>query len=160
MPSIDPTFLQYVSALKDALTAMSALTVATIAIVGYNRWQAELKGRAKFELGRRIVLLAIQFREEMAEARGPWTWPSESEKRSKSPSEAPEQSTTLDEYYSRLNRTNVPRQTLSKLREAGWEATILFNEGDAIEAAIRTLVTSLNRLTSSTHQHFQWQLHR
>lgn len=73
-----PWFVEFVRVLSDIVVGLSAAAVAIAGVSGLYQWRAELKGRTKYELACRMVILAFQFRDEYKRARNPFTFPGES----------------------------------------------------------------------------------
>jgi hypothetical protein len=62
-----------VTVIGNVVVGLSAVVVAIVAVIGLRQWRVELTGRTKFELARKIALLAYQFRDELHAARNPFT---------------------------------------------------------------------------------------
>ena len=63
---------EYLSLVKDIITALSALTVAVIATLGLQTWKKELKGRTEYELARRLLRAVYKTRDAIRLVRNPF----------------------------------------------------------------------------------------
>lgn len=68
---------EYVSLVKDIITALSALTVAVIATLGLQTWKKELKGRTEYELARRLLRAVYKARHAIHLVRNPFMYAGE-----------------------------------------------------------------------------------
>ncbi|MCZ6908073.1 MAG: hypothetical protein O7G28_12365 [Deltaproteobacteria bacterium] len=66
------SWVDFISMIKDILMALSALTVAGVAVWGLNSWRRELKGRADYDLARRILRSGYKVRDAIAYFRIRW----------------------------------------------------------------------------------------
>jgi hypothetical protein len=78
---------------------VSAIVVAGVSVYGIWQWQRELKGRSKFEIAKKMTLLAFQFQDELRTARSPATFLGESAERKKGDNETPGERHTRDEHF-------------------------------------------------------------
>lgn len=60
---------------SDVLLGIAAI----VGIFGYNKWRAELTGKAKFEIARKLALVGFQFRHQFRIIRDPFTYPWETQ---------------------------------------------------------------------------------
>lgn len=68
---------EFISVGKDILIAVAAAVGATVAILGLNTWNRQLKGSAEYDLARRILKIAYRLRETIKEVRHPVMWAAE-----------------------------------------------------------------------------------
>ena len=117
--------------LTSVVSNISIAVAAIIGIIGLWQWRTELVGKTKFEVARKITLLALQFRDEYGRARNPWTFRNKSIERVRLDNESPEETRVLDEYYARSRRLQPLQDTLRKFYEASWEAEVILSKDDA-----------------------------
>jgi hypothetical protein len=147
--------------LVQLMSMLSNLLIGIAAVVGIGslwQWRKELIGRTKFEAARKLILLALQFRDEFHSARGIFTFGGESSDRKRSDSESEAERGVLDEHYARVKRLQILQQTLRKLHEAGWEAEIILGEKEA--KLIEPLEKSFRDLAVEFEFYFQYQYQR
>jgi hypothetical protein len=92
-------FVEPVSLLSNICVGVSAIVVAGVSVYGIWQWQRELKGRSKFEIAKKMTLLAFQFQDELRTARSPATFLGESAERKKGDNETPGERHTRDEHF-------------------------------------------------------------
>jgi hypothetical protein len=127
LPPFQEWLIQLVSMLSDILLGVAAI----VGIWGLWEWRRELIGKTKFDVARRLTLLALQFRDEFHGARRVFTLAGESAEREVGTAEHPSETRVADEYFSRSRRLLLLQETLRKLLEAGWEAEIILSEENA-----------------------------
>jgi hypothetical protein len=149
----EPWVVELISILSDALVGLSALAVAIIGFVGLKQWRAKLTGKTKFDIARKMAILAFQYRDEYKRARNPFTFYGESSERKKSENETDDEANMLDEYFARRKRLGLLQETLRQLYEASWEAEILLDKD--IGKAIIPLEDSFKELFVSMEAYFQ-----
>lgn len=62
---------ELISIISDTIIAFCAVATVTIAFLGLKTWQAEMKGKAKYELARQILRNVYSYKEEMRRGRFP-----------------------------------------------------------------------------------------
>lgn len=62
-----------ITVIKDILLAIAAITTATVAITGLRNWSKELKGKAYFDLARRLMMATYKVRDQLQYGRNPFT---------------------------------------------------------------------------------------
>src|SRR5256885_1226617 len=92
---LSATCQQWTSIISNLAVAIAAI----LGIIGLWQWRAELLGKTKFEVARKMTLLALQFRDEYGRARNPWTEPREWLDRKRAEDEKTNESTVLNEYF-------------------------------------------------------------
>jgi len=117
--------------LTDIFSNLVVGIAAIFGIVGLWQWRTELVGKTKFEVARKIMVLALQFRDEYERARSFVTYSGESAERKKDDGETQNESRILDEYYAHLQRLIPLQDTLRKFYEASWEAEVILSDKDA-----------------------------
>ena len=70
-----PWFVEFIAVLSDVCVGLSALGVIILGIFGLIQWKAELTGRTKFDIARKMAKAALQFRDEVKRARSIFTLP-------------------------------------------------------------------------------------
>lgn len=123
-----------------------------IGLVGLRQWRAELTGKTKFDIARKMAILAFQYRDEYKRARNPFTFPEESLGRQKGENETADEANILDEYFARRKRLSPLQETLRQLYEASWEAEILLDKN--INKVIAPLEDSFKELFAAMETYF------
>jgi hypothetical protein len=62
---------QYVTLIKDVLTAIAAVGAASIGLLGLATWRKQLKGRTEYELARRLLVAVYRIRNAVSYLRNP-----------------------------------------------------------------------------------------
>ena len=128
--------MEWVSIMSDAFVGLSAVTVAILAYKGLTTWHREMKGKAKFEVGRRVVSLSLKIEGLFREARDPVASSNEARDRLRDSKETPEKSWVLDLAFVYNNRLSPVHKVLDELQELTFEASIIFdNETSSIIAS-------------------------
>lgn len=60
-----------ITAAKDCILAIAATVTSTAAVLGLKRWQAELRGKADFEVARGLIRATYKLRDEIQFCRAP-----------------------------------------------------------------------------------------
>jgi len=58
--------------IPDAITAISAIIIAVLAIYGIREWKRQIKGKTNYEIARRYLRAALKFRNEIQYVRNPF----------------------------------------------------------------------------------------
>ncbi len=153
-----PWFLELVSLISDILVGISAIIVTFLGFWGLYQWRRELIGRTRFEVARKMAMLAFQLRDEFIQARNPSTFAHESAERKRLDNETIEETQIRDEYFARIQRLAPLLVTIGKLDELCWEAQIVIDED--IERFIIPLKGFVQELSSAIQVYFQWQITR
>jgi hypothetical protein len=66
--------VEIISIIKDFILACAAITGATVAKIGLDTWQRQLKGQSEYELSRRILVSLFKYRDAIAGLRHPAMW--------------------------------------------------------------------------------------
>jgi len=119
---------ELISMISNIVVALSALIVALVAFIGLRTWRKELTGKAKFEVARNVMSLALKLNAGFKAARDIFTFSGEYVGRSRQENETSGVSQVLDEWYARSNRLKPLQENLIKIQEASWEAEILLEE--------------------------------
>ena len=152
----DFNIVEVIQILSDVMVGVSALIVAILGIIGLTQWKAELKGRSRYEVAKRLAFLALKYRELLQSARSPFTFPSEWASRPKGENESPQEGQILDEYYARAQRLKKVQEVLWQLLEASWEARVVL--GPEVTDLVEPLERSFREITSCLDYHFQMRL--
>ena len=64
-------FPEIITAVKDVLLAIAGATTATVAVIGLNNWNRELRGKATFEVARGLAKATYKLRDEINGCRSP-----------------------------------------------------------------------------------------
>ena len=149
-----------VSALSAMAVALASIVVAGAAVWGLKSWRDELKGRAKFEVAKKVMLLGLRVRQLFVSGRLPMTGGAESAERQRSDDESAEQSQIRDEWYARSRRANPLSDSIHQLREASWEAKVLLDVGAA--SVVEDVFTRLNHefatVVSALNAYFEYRV--
>lgn len=145
-----------ISIIKDIFLGLSALAIAGIAWKGLGAWRNELSGKARFETARTIMRLGNGFRSNYHSARFVITVSGESTDRQVLPNETPDETIVRNEWHARAKRLNCVVDDLNKLREAEWEAEILFGEKIflSVKKSIQSYRSKFAELSSAISSYF------
>ena len=149
-------FIEGVSTISNVIIGLSAIAVAAIGFAGLQQWRRELRGKSRFELARRIAVIAFDFRDRFHTARNPFTFAGEYADRTRAPDETPQATNVLDEWHARGKRLEELRTAGRLLHEASWEASVLLDE--EVTQLILPLENSLRDLSVSFQTYFQSQM--
>lgn len=139
---------------KDIVTALAAVTGAGVAVMGLSTWKAQLRGRAEYELARRILRTTYRVRDEIASVRRPLMTPGEISQALKEagiePKPGPTSHPRTDEavYQKRWDRL---AEALSDLRVEEREAEVLW--GRDIRSAFASLHDCVSKLHFAIYRH-------
>ena len=151
-------FIAWVSVGQNILVGLSALAAVVAGVWGLRSWKTELKGKTRYEVARRLALVAMKCRSEFHRARDPFTYQSEWTAREPREGETEAERQLRNEWYARSGRASALGDALVELMEARWEAEILLYEkaGELVSPFI-TLSRELNAAIGS---YFQGKLRR
>lgn len=143
--------------MSDIAVGVSAIIVAIVAFYGLRTWRKELAGKARFEVGRNVMLLAFKLKANFEWATNPGTSYVPFVDRPHGEKESPDESRVLDEWYARDRRLAPLRENLGKLQEAGWEAEVLLGKDASkpVSEAIRIFINSYAELSSAIDSYFE-----
>jgi hypothetical protein len=144
------------SAISSCVTAITVIAATIIAYCGLRQWRAELTGKSRIELARKIALLGIRFKAAFEYARNPSTFAHESEARPREPDEDPERSGILDSRFARLGRLEPPREIRQDLEQASWEADVIL--GDDLAEFIQPFQQAFGRLWIAVVRYYEIHL--
>lgn len=146
-----------VSLISDIVIGVCAVIVAIVAFWGLRTWRRELTGKAKFDIGRNIMLLGIKLDADFQWVRHPLTSSRESIDRQRNENESEEESLLLNEWYARWARLRPFVENLQKLQEFGWEAEVVFDEETTkqVSEAIKTFRESHATLRTAIEFYFE-----
>jgi hypothetical protein len=149
------------SMVSDIVVGLSALFVALVAFKGLQTWRRELTGKAKFEIARSLMSLALKLSAGFKASRDIFTFSGESTDRSRQENESSNVSQVLDEWYARSNRLKPLHENLIKIQEASWEAEILLEENASrlISEATKQYISSYAELSSAIYSYFDTRRH-
>jgi len=149
------------STVSDIAVGLSALVVALVAFIGLRTWRKELTGKAKFEVARNVMSLALKLNAGFKAARDIFTFSGEYVGRSRQENESSGVSEVLDEWYARSNRLKPLQENLIKIQEASWEAEILLEEysSSLISESTKQYISSYTELSSAIHSYFDTRRH-
>lgn len=145
-----------IEVISDIIVGLSAVVVAVFAALGLNAWRRELTGKAKFELAKRLVFLAIKLKAGFGWARRWDTYSGEYASRERRRDESQEESRVLDEWYARERRLERLRPDLAELEQAGWEAEILLEEDKSkqVQEVVRVFREAWAELDTAVYEYF------
>jgi hypothetical protein len=147
-----PWFVEFIAVLSDVCVGLSALVIAILGIIGLSQWKAELTGRTKFDIARKMAKAALQFRDEVKRARSIYTLDGEAVDRIKGEHESQNESEILNEFYARRQRLMPLQKSLGELYETGWEAELLIDK--EINELIKPLEETFKNLYVAIETHF------
>lgn len=138
---------------------LSAITVAVVGVIGLTTWKSQLKGKARFDVARTIMRLALALRKDFKSARFPISSSIESIDRVKRPDESKNESEILDGWHARMKRLRPLIEHLDDLQEAGWEAEAIFDADASVKVSesIAGFRRSYGQLASAIDSLFQHQ---
>jgi hypothetical protein len=149
---LQPWFVELITIISEIIVGISAIGVAVFAFIGLQQWKIQLTGRTKFEVARKMAVLAFEFRDEYKRARSPMTLSGESSERQVAESETLEETNLLNEYFAHRNRLRPLQDTLRKLYETSWEAEIILDKD--IGKFIKPLEKAFSELYASIESYF------
>jgi len=141
--------------IRDVVVGLSALVVAGTAILGLHTWRRELTGKAKFEVARNVILLALRLRVDFDWARNPGGWSWEYADRARRENEASKESQVL--WYAKNRRLEPLAKNLQKLQEASWETEVVLGErlSESVSEAVSVYRNSYAELSTAIYSHFE-----
>lgn len=141
----------------DIVVSLSAIVVATAAYLGVNTWRKEVRGKATFDLARKIITQCHRLRAELTRATFLVTWHGEASGRPRRQDESAEQSEVLDEWYSRDRRVQRVAEQLPLLEELSWEAEALLdkNAHEAVSEAARRFRERYASVVTAVSDYFE-----
>lgn len=155
-----PPYLQdaqeYVTLLKDIVTALAAIIAAVVAIAGLKTWRRQLKGNTQYDLARRLLKSAYKLRDAIALVRNPFQSATEISHALK---EAGSDVQFGDERYDLLSAQAVYQRRWKAVQAALTDLQIDSLEGEALWGEeCRIKVTLLYRLVADLHSNLQMYL--
>lgn len=148
-----PWFEELVQVVGDLATLITSVIVAIVALYGLSQWKKELKGKAKYEVAKRLIYNAFKFRDQYKRARGMWVDISVASSREKFHEEKENETVYRDEYFARIQRVHPLQKTLREMYHASWEGEILFENIDFGEL-IEPFEDSFNDLYFAINTYF------
>jgi len=64
---------------SDAITAISAIIIASLAVYGIREWKRQIKGKTNYEIARRYLKASLNLRNTILYVRNPFIFPNETE---------------------------------------------------------------------------------
>jgi len=146
-----------ISLARDIVVGVSALVVATVAFLGLRTWRRELTGKAKFDLARNTMLLALKLKADFEWARNPGGWSWEYAGRTWQESESPGVKEVLNQWYAKNQRLEPLVENLQKFQEVSWEAEIVLGEDSSkrVSEALAIYRRSYGELSSAIDSYFE-----
>ena len=138
------------------VVSVSAFVVACVAIFGINQWRKELKGRATFELARKLMILGYKVSEGLKWTRFPMTMAGEIAAQPKKENEAQDEYLVLAEGNAKHRRLKPVTEDLASLEEMGWEAEIILEETTAkqVKEAIQIFRSRYADIRTAIEEYF------
>ena len=148
------------STVGDIVVAASGVVIAVTACYALRAWRDEMRGRARFELARQLVLESYRLEAAFEVARGPGVFPGEWTDRTRDPKEIPEESDVINQWYARNKRIKPLIEHLVKLQELSWEAqAVLRGEaGASVAEAVGNFRKAKGEYLASFEMYFRHQL--
>lgn len=106
--------LYFFETYSDALTAISAVVVAFVAVYGLQEWKKQMKGKTNYEIARRYLKQALKFRNEILSVRHPMISIGEIETALK------ESGLNSDDYKDKINTNRLVYQRRWKNIQQSW----------------------------------------
>jgi len=144
---------ELISMISDVVRGLSAMIVAILGFLGFSQWRRELSGKTKFQIARKLAILATKYRDKINYARSIITYSGESSDRKKEDSETTGEANILDEYYARQKRALEVRKSLRNLLVTKWEAEIVLDKD--IEKYLLPLVKLDSEYQLSLEMYFE-----
>lgn len=123
-----PWFVEIMQVISNVAVTITSIIVAIVAVIGLSQWQRELKGKARFDVIKRLTYSAYEFRDQYNRARSMWTDGSESYSRLKNNDETKKETLYRNEYFARSQRILPLQKTLRDMYQSSWEGEILFED--------------------------------
>ena len=152
MPQFQPWFLELFSLISNIAVSIAAI----FGIYGIWQWQRELIGTSKFELARKMMKSALQFRDEFEFVRSPHTFGNESTEREIIQNEAQGETHLRNEYFARSKRLQKLQIKVRELQEYSWEAEVLLSKSDA--RSIDPLMDAYKSISIAINGYFYEQI--
>jgi len=149
-------YVMTISISSDIAVFVSAIIVATAALIGVKTWRRELTGKARFEVARRVMFLSYKFCEDFKSARSPFTFSYEHIERKVEEIEQPAITEVRNQWFARSQRLRPVVEDLSRLQEAQWEARIILgaNAASCITEAFETFRQAYAEVSSAISTYF------
>lgn len=150
-----PAFL---ISINGSLYLRTAVILAGVGIWALGQWRRELHGKARIELARQVVYLALKFDSAFSYARGMMGSSAEYVGRPKSPDEeeSKEIAQLRDERYARFQRLEKSRQILIELQHCSWQAEAIF--GESLDRLLDPYFKASNQVSIAISIHFDEDL--
>jgi len=133
-----------ISIVKDIVIAVSAGTVAVLALLGLQAWKRELTGKARFETANHMWQLGSEFSARLTGVRLYPTSSVEWADRERQNEETAPASEILNEWHAREKRLNSIRESLDKIIQVQWEAELLLSESSV--RSVKEVVQSYRKI--------------
>ena len=136
---------------------VSAVVVVIVASWGINAWRRELKGKAKYELARSLIVVCRKIQAAFEWARFPITLSGEFSERPQLENELPETSKVLNEMWGRGQRLKPLMEYLRELQELAWESEAVLDEeaSNKVNEVRRLLQQKYAQLRSGIDAYFE-----
>lgn len=143
------TSFDVITAIKDVLVAVAAVTTTIVAGVGLKNWQRELRGKAHFETAQKLVRATYSLRNGIASCRSPMIWAGEFPAGWQHGKRTAEEAAN-DEAHVYKNRMAPVFRALDELDAQALEGEALWGaEVNAKCEALRKCVSTLNAAIES-----------
>lgn len=157
-------WLDVFSALANAVTALAAVVGVVVAILGLDRWRAEMIGRRRIELAEDVLADFYRARDIIQAARSPMGFSGEGESRKRSDDEDPNESSMLDAYYAIIERLNKHSEFFAEFEARRYRFMAVFGQdaripyGKLFEARGRIITSVHMLLTTSQRRRFRREI--
>jgi len=147
LPPFQTWFVELIGIVSNMLVGIAAV----IGIMGLWRWRTELEGKTRFEVARKLSLLALQFQRQVQLVRAGFLRGWESIERKPQGNETLLTATIFDEWYVRQKRFEPLGRIMTEMEQASAEAELLIGD---IEPLIRPFREAYSELEDAIHTHF------
>lgn len=150
---MNPKDIEILTLIGNLCTGSGTFILAVTAIWGLGQWREQHRYKERFEVARKIVLLAFQFREEFKRARRLYVSDDEVSDRQKTNTETLDDAYNLNEQFARLKRIQILIRLAEKMNTLNWEASILL-EGVNTDTHIKDIGDVIQELHSAVVLYF------
>lgn len=158
---INPAPLRdYVALAKDIVTGLSAVTAATVAVIGLKTWARQLRGKTEYDLARRLLTQIYRVRQRIQALRHPFVSSGETIQALQGVGADIEEFDPLDTgdqaraqravYQRRWERLQEP---LAELRVEAIEAKVLW--GDVVDKRLQPLYDCVSDLFAAINSYLR-----
>ena len=108
--------------IKDIATVSFYIASLILAVIGFNKWRNELRGKSKYELSKNLLVFTYKFRDAVLACQNPGMHSAEYADRQKGEKEKAEEGKIFDSWHAYMKRYEKVREAESQLVLYGHEA--------------------------------------